>query len=225
VSELFAAPGSAGRTFERCVADAGRVEAIWYPFTDRPWLKVWSISPRKPPSSRAVTGAYNYPLSDQIPEPVAKLARRIVLGDAQVTPEFGLAEYAVTAGGLAATDSADLWGPAKDTQLYIRASTLRYDEFGYSIMTRRADLQRDQPVHKALQRAARDVRRDLGPRRGRSGRSCGRSPTRRRGPIRRSSTRRFRHSTRPGGRPTATGRGRLGASMRSTRTACSRTAS
>jgi FAD/FMN-containing dehydrogenase len=142
ISELFAPPGSSGRTFESYVDQAGRVEAIWYPFTDKPWLKVWSVASTKPASSRAVTGAYNYPFSDQIPPPVAALARQIILGETQVAPELGAAQYAVTAAGLIATDSSDLWGPAKDTQLYIRASTLRYDELGYSILTSRANLQR-----------------------------------------------------------------------------------
>jgi FAD/FMN-containing dehydrogenase len=142
VSELFAPPGSVGRTFESYVAQAGRVEAIWYPFTNEPWLKVWSASPDRPAPSRPVSGPYNYPFSDLIPLPVAALAKQIILGDTQVAPEFGAVQYAITAAGLLATDASDLWGPAMNTQLYIRASTLRYDELGYSVLTRRADLQR-----------------------------------------------------------------------------------
>jgi cholesterol oxidase-like protein len=59
--ELFAAPGTGGRTFASFVDHSGRAEAIWYPFTDRPWLKVWSISPRRPAGARAVHAPYNYP--------------------------------------------------------------------------------------------------------------------------------------------------------------------
>ena len=141
-SELFAAPGRAGRTFESYVAESGRVETIWFPFTDKPWLKVWSVSPRKPPTSRRVTGPYNYPFSDLIPLPVATLAKQILHGATSAAPAIRPSRVLASAAGLAATDSADLWGPAKNTQIYIRASTLRYDEFGYSVLTRRADLQR-----------------------------------------------------------------------------------
>ena len=89
VSELFAPPGSVGRTFESYVAQAGRVEAIWYPFTNEPWLKVWSVSPDRPAPSRPVSGAYNYPFSDLIPLPVAALASRSFSATHKLRPSSG----------------------------------------------------------------------------------------------------------------------------------------
>ena len=47
-TELFAPQGSGGRTFSSFLDSAGRVEAIWFPFTSFPWLKVWSLAPTKP---------------------------------------------------------------------------------------------------------------------------------------------------------------------------------
>jgi hypothetical protein len=141
-TELFAAPGSRGRTFASYVAEAGRVEAIWFPFTESPWLKVWSLAPTMPATSRPTLGPYNYEFSDLIPEPVAALAGEIIKGNASVAPEFGAAEYAASVAGLTALDARDLWGPSKDTLLYIRASTLRFDESGYGVSCRRGDVQR-----------------------------------------------------------------------------------
>src|SRR5262245_49257508 len=66
-SELFAAPDAGvSRTFASFVERTGRVEAIWFPFTVHPWLKVWSVSPTKPLLSREVTSPYNYPFSDNV---------------------------------------------------------------------------------------------------------------------------------------------------------------
>lgn len=141
-SELFAPPGSRGRLFADYVHEAGRVESIWFPFTDKPWLKVWSVEPERPASSRAVTGPYNYPFSDTVPKPIAQLADRIIRGEGSATPQFGQVEYEVVSAGLAATDSFDIWGAWKDTLRYIRASTLRLDESGLAVLCRRADLQR-----------------------------------------------------------------------------------
>src|SRR5262249_44168329 len=67
-SELFAPQGSSGGTMASSVAASGRVESIWFPFTDKPWLKVWTIAPQKPLLSLQVDGPYNYPFSDQIPQ-------------------------------------------------------------------------------------------------------------------------------------------------------------
>ncbi len=141
-AELFAAPGSGGRTFASLVEQAGRVETIWFPFTNSPWLKVWSVAPAKPAPARAVSGPYNYIFSDSIPEPVAELAGALAGSAGAFTPQFGQLQLEVVRAGLLATSSADIWGASKDVGLYIRASTLRVDELGYGVVARRADIQR-----------------------------------------------------------------------------------
>ncbi|MFG3546196.1 cholesterol oxidase substrate-binding domain-containing protein [Streptomyces sp. NPDC047725] len=145
--ELFAAPGSPeagrGNTFADFLDRAGRVEAIWFAFTDRPWLKVWSLSPRRPLTSRPVSHPYNYPFSDVLPTPVARLAGRLIGEGAWfLAPELGLLQYTVAATGLTATLATDLWGPAHALQFYLRPTTLRETANGYAVLTRRADVQR-----------------------------------------------------------------------------------
>jgi FAD/FMN-containing dehydrogenase len=142
-SELFAVPGSgAVRTLASYVEAAGRVEAIWFPFTAAPWLKVWSVNPTRPPTSRPAPTPYNYPFSDNVPEPVARLAGRIVTGEPELAPVFGQAQYDATAAGLAATASADLWGPSANLLRYVKPNTLRVTANGYAVLTRRASIQR-----------------------------------------------------------------------------------
>lgn len=144
--ELLAAPGSAlaarGNTFADFMAESGRVETIWFAFTDRPWLKVWSLSPERPPTARAVHTPYNYPFSDSVPTPVARLAGPLIAGSWYLAPAFGAAQYTVAATGLATTLAKDLWGPSYALQFYLRPTTLRETANGYAILTRRADVQR-----------------------------------------------------------------------------------
>ncbi|MDT0444770.1 cholesterol oxidase substrate-binding domain-containing protein [Streptomyces johnsoniae] len=145
--ELFAAPGSeaaaGGCTFADFLATAGRVETIWFAFTDRPWLKVWSLSPQRPATSRPVTGPYNYPFSDSVPTVVSRLAGRLVADAAwYLAPELGALQYTVAASGLTATLSKDLWGASHHLMFYLRPTTLRETANGYAILTRRADVQR-----------------------------------------------------------------------------------
>ncbi|MFD4182438.1 cholesterol oxidase substrate-binding domain-containing protein [Rhodococcus sp. NPDC058514] len=140
--ELFAPAGSPGRTFESYVARSGRVEAIWFPFTDTPYLKVWTPTPTKPPQSREVTGPYNYPYSDSIPKPVTDLLGQIVDGSGVVTPLFGQTQLATFKAGLAATNGADLWGWSKDVQFYLKATTLRMTAGGGVVITKRANIAR-----------------------------------------------------------------------------------
>ncbi|MEV4788842.1 cholesterol oxidase substrate-binding domain-containing protein [Streptomyces tuirus] len=142
--ELFAAPGSGGgRTFASYLDAAGRVEAIWFAFTEHPWLKVWSVSPTRPLTSRKVTRPYNYPFSDNIPGPVAELVGRMTSDAAwYLAPLLGTAQYEAAALGLVTTLSADLWGPSKNTLLYLRPTTLRVHANGYAVLTSRDRVQR-----------------------------------------------------------------------------------
>ena len=45
----------------------GRFEIISFPFTERPWLKIWKNNTSKPEMAKATKGPYNYPFSDNIP--------------------------------------------------------------------------------------------------------------------------------------------------------------
>lgn len=141
-TEMFAAPGSSGRTFASYVNSAGRVEAIWFPFTDNPWLKVWSRRPTKPLLSRQVNSPYNYPFSDNLSPELADLAGQIISGNPGLAPTFGQTQIAVVGAGLITTFSYDIWGWSKDLLLYVRPTTLRVTANGYAILTNRSNIQR-----------------------------------------------------------------------------------
>ncbi len=160
--------GGGPRTFADFVERDGRVEAIWFAYTDHPWLKTWSVTPTKPLGSLTVDHPYNYPFSDSVPEPVARLAGEIVAGAWGSAPLFGQLQYLVAKVGLTGdlTDvllsggllrnllsgealthllagglRSDLWGPSRSLLQYVRPTTLRVTANGYAILTRRADLQ------------------------------------------------------------------------------------
>jgi FAD/FMN-containing dehydrogenase len=142
-SELFAPPGSgATRTFASFLDQAGRVEAIWFAFTDHPWLKTWSVAPTKPPTSRHVVTPYNYVFSDNVPKPVSDLADLLITGAWALTPTFGQLQYTTAATGLTATLTTDLWGKSKNLLLYVKPTTLRETANGYAVLTGRAEVQR-----------------------------------------------------------------------------------
>ncbi|WP_173065421.1 cholesterol oxidase substrate-binding domain-containing protein [Phytohabitans houttuyneae] len=142
VSELFGPPGTPGRTYARYVDQGGRVEAIWFTNTTKPWVKVWSVSPQRPLTSRPVVAPYNYPFSDNVPEAVSDLAERLLAGEWALTPTFGQLQYTVAATGLTATLATDLWGRSKNLLLYVKPTTLRETANGYAVHTSRASIQR-----------------------------------------------------------------------------------
>ncbi|MFD9595895.1 cholesterol oxidase substrate-binding domain-containing protein [Kitasatospora sp. NPDC059973] len=173
-TELFARPGTPGGIFgrPRTLADfvdrEGRAEVIWFACTEFPWLKTWSVAPQRPLGSRTVDEPYNYPFSDSIPEPVARLAGQLVAGAWGSAPLFGQLQYLVAkvaltgdltdvllSGGvlrellsgellthlLAGGLRSDLWGPSRTLLQYVRPTTLRVTANGYAVLARRADLQ------------------------------------------------------------------------------------
>jgi len=143
-AELFAAPssGSTGKTFTDFLNESGRVETILFPFTDNPWVKVWTITPKKPFWSHEVSAPFNYPFSDNISKEVSQLVAQITTGAVWLTPAFGAAQALAVDAGLTTSVAWDLWGWSKDLLLYIRPTTLRVTANGYAVSCRRADVQR-----------------------------------------------------------------------------------
>jgi FAD/FMN-containing dehydrogenase len=143
VTDLFAPPASAGsNSFAALVQQSGRVETIWFPFTTVPWLKVWSVAPSQPWFSRAVSSPFNYSFSDSVSSQESQYIADIVSGNVSVTPTFENLEMSIVGSGLIATGTWDIWGWAKNLQLYVRPTTLQVTANGYAILCRRADIQR-----------------------------------------------------------------------------------
>lgn len=116
-STLFAAAssssssGPSANSMADFLSKSGRVEAIWYPFTDKPWLKVWSHAPTKPKGTRQVAGPFNYGFSDHLPDFVTALFKDIVAGHGDQTPKLAEMMAFFTDLGLTTSNARDLWGP------------------------------------------------------------------------------------------------------------------
>ena len=139
--ELFAPAGSGGRTFEGFLDESGRVEAIWFPFTQNPWLKVWTVTPSKPFWAREVSSPYNYSFSDNLPDEAVDLINDILDGGPSLTPTFGSLMWTITNLGLTFEGGWDLWGKSRNLLNYIKPTTLRTSANGYAILTSRDNIQ------------------------------------------------------------------------------------
>lgn len=196
---MFAAPSQSQPVPPNSLASflnaSGRAEAIWYPFSEYPWLKVWTSAASQPAGSKAVTAPYNYPFSDNLPDFVTGLFKMILGvpvdvgqviaefvawllglgghpavaktalsplaglisqgwailtcvknaiakgGGPLLTPCLGQLMQLITQIGLYADNASDLWGPSKDTMIYIKDSTLRVTANGYAVSMNKANVQ------------------------------------------------------------------------------------
>lgn len=153
---LFAAPGagpSSRSAFADFLATSGRVEIIWFPFSDNPWIHVWTVEPTQPTGSVKADHPYNYPFADHVPATLQVFINQILAHLPSVTPDFGKAAAQTTANGLDGKDAfghtdpsyqpppRDLWGPSKNTLLYIQDTTLQVTANGYAVQMKKADVQ------------------------------------------------------------------------------------
>jgi FAD/FMN-containing dehydrogenase len=142
-SNLFApASSSFSRKLSSYISSGGRVEAIWFPFTGNPWLKVWTPTPNKPFFAKQVNSPYNYGFSDSLGEEATDLVAGIIGGDPSLADDFGLLQISVVGSGLITSGTWDIWGWSKNTMLYVKPTTLRVTANGYAILTSRANIQR-----------------------------------------------------------------------------------
>jgi FAD/FMN-containing dehydrogenase len=141
-ADLFAPPSTAGSNSLASYANsAGRVEAIWFPFTSTPWLKVWSIAPTQPLLSNAVSGPYNYSFTNSVTTAENTFFDDVVEGLTSGTPAYEDAAIALVDTGLVFTGTWDLWGQWQNVLLYVEPTTVRIVEAGFAIITSRASIQ------------------------------------------------------------------------------------
>ncbi|HEX3922300.1 MAG TPA: cholesterol oxidase substrate-binding domain-containing protein [Streptosporangiaceae bacterium] len=141
-ADLFAPPASAGSSsFASYVDGAGRIEAIWFPFTGNPWLKVWSIAPTKPLLSTKVTSPYNYSFTNSVTTAENEFFDEVLEGDTSGTPSYEEIAISLVGSGLIATGTWDIWGQSQNVLLYVEPTTVRIVEAGFAVLTSRANIQ------------------------------------------------------------------------------------
>ncbi len=141
-ADLFAPPASAGPNSLASYANgAGRVEAIWFPFTGTPWLKVWSVARSKPLLSVKVTSPYNYSFTNGVTSAENKFFDEVVEGDTSGTPAYEGTAMALVDTGLVFTGTWDIWGQWQNVLLYVKPATVRIVEAGFAVITSRASIQ------------------------------------------------------------------------------------
>ena len=141
-ADLFAPPASAGsNSLASYVDGAGRVEAIWFPFTTTPWLKVWSIAQAKPALSISVSGPYNYSFTNSVTTAENTFFDEVATGDTSGTPAFEGTAMALVDTGLVFTGTWDIWSQWQNVLLYVKPTTVRIVEAGFAVITARSNIQ------------------------------------------------------------------------------------
>src|SRR6204780_3019357 len=141
-ADLFAPPASAGSSsFASYVDGAGRIEAIWFPFTGNPWLKVWAIAPAKPLLSTQVPSPYNYSFTNSVTTAENEFFDEVLEGTTSGTPTYEELAISLVGSGLIATGTWDIWGQSQNVLLYVEPTTVRIVEAGFTVLTSRANIQ------------------------------------------------------------------------------------
>lgn len=140
-ANLFGAPGTNANTLDSYLTKSGRVEAIWFPFTGPPWLKVWTVSPDKPFLSKEIDSPYPYTFANFVNQQESDFIKQVVQGNVSGTPSFENSEMAIVGSGLIVTGTWDIWGWSRNALLYVQPTTLRIVEGGWAVLTARTNVQ------------------------------------------------------------------------------------
>jgi Cholesterol oxidase, substrate-binding/FAD binding domain len=117
------------KSFSQLVQTYGRVEVIWFPFTDVAWVKVWARQDKA--VQPQVPGPYNYPWTNNLAQWESDAIAFGLREASLLTPYF------LQGGNLAALinapEGAQLNGTARDLLLYIKPTAARYSMIGYTL--------------------------------------------------------------------------------------------
>ncbi len=142
IGDVFAPPSPAGSvSFANQVTSSGRIEAIWFPFTANPWMKIWSVTPSKPLLSIEKDSPYNYGFSYGVTASENAFFNQVAQGDTAGTPAQEGIALALVDTGLVFDGVWDIWGQWQNMLLYVKPDTVRIVEAGYAVITSRANIQ------------------------------------------------------------------------------------
>ncbi len=143
VAEVFAAPAAAGEgSFQALAQAGGRIEVTWFPYSDCPWVRVWSETPQAPGEAWVLDRPYPFTFANWMDRGTSDGIASWLRGNPAKTPDFLRLEMAIACAGLAFTGADDVWGPSRFSLLHVQASTLRYHVSGHAILCRAADIQK-----------------------------------------------------------------------------------
>jgi FAD/FMN-containing dehydrogenase len=137
-TSLLFGTGTGTGSFQQLVQQYGRVEAIWWPFTENPWVKCWSVQPTQ--IHPQVPGPYNYPLANDIPLWASLLIAAGLWAKPNFTPAFNQVGL-LTSELYIAPDPGTMNGTSRDLLLYVKDTTLRVTAIGYAWQCNHNDVQ------------------------------------------------------------------------------------
>lgn len=126
-SETFGADPTHPSSLQFLLKKYGRVEAIWFPFTDRPWVKWWRVLDSAP--THPVRGPYNYPWMNNVPLWASKALAAGLRCCPCFTPMFSRGNIRMFQ--CFAPPSKILTGTSRDLLLYYEEDALRFTAAGF----------------------------------------------------------------------------------------------
>lgn len=115
----------------------GRLEVIWFPFTDEPWIKTWELKTEK--LNPWVDSPYNYPWANNISLVLNDTIKTGLFKVPSTTRLFGSQQLGITKSKAPASQVMN--GTARSLLLYVKDSTLRVTACGYAILINRSQVQ------------------------------------------------------------------------------------
>ncbi|XP_021945500.1 uncharacterized protein LOC110843774 isoform X2 [Folsomia candida] len=124
------------------VENYDRVEAQFFPYTDRTWLKLWTEEKVKSGNALTIDKPYPYTHGRQVFRPADRLISLLASGITRLTPVISRMTYEIGVSGVALTRTADVWGPSKNSLLYYHHLAHKFVSLGYNVVTSRANIQK-----------------------------------------------------------------------------------
>lgn len=124
------------------VENYDRVEAQFFPYTEKTWLKLWTEEKTKNGNAVVIEKPYPYTHGRQVSRQVDRLIALVAAGITRLTPVISRATYEIGVSGVALTRTADVWGPSKNSLLYYHHLAHKFVSLGFNVVTTRSNIQK-----------------------------------------------------------------------------------
>lgn len=142
ISIAFEAPAAtqSAESVQTFVETYGRVEVLYFPYTNNAWVKTWKQVPAF--TQNPVTSPYPLKFANDITQPLSDIVQGLFRDFKDATPLLMGVFLDISRTAPHGKEGYVMSGLAKDLLLYVETNTLRITCVGYAIQIKRADIQK-----------------------------------------------------------------------------------
>lgn len=128
-------------SLQSLAAGYGRLEVIWFPYTDTPWVKVWKQVSKQNAVGEKINAPYAYKFANGVRRNFSNFIKKLYRDFPRQTGSYLNSALNIVKISERGKPGHKMHGLSGNLLLYVKDSTLRVTSWGYAVHIKRSEIQ------------------------------------------------------------------------------------